>query len=288
MSARRVPVLEARNLRQRAGGHRILHGCQFTLWRGCTALVGPNGAGKTTLLRILAGITQPHAGSLSLGGLPATPRALYHAVGYVPQFPRPHGRLTALGHLERLGLWAGLPQPREAALEALERLGLSRLAHTPCARLHQGAWRRLALAEIWVRRCRAVLCDEPTADLDPEERARFWIEITRLLHSHDGPESVLVSTHLFAEVAAHCDEVAVLDCGHIAFAGSVSELADRARGRTYSDRGAGPLPAAATVVGMGDGGDRLLLAGSPAPPLPLPERPPTPLDGFLCLRAEAR
>ncbi len=295
------PPLEARAVGQRAGPLWFLRDCSLELERGCTALVGPNGAGKTTLLRVLAGIRPPAAGRIYLHGRPVGEDELRQAVAYVPQFPGVHGRLRAAAHLERIAAWWGLPAPRAEAAEALERLGLAAAADRRGGELGAAERRRLALAEAWIRRCRIVLFDEPTADLDPEERAAFWAELSALQDDPTGPDAACVTTHRFDEVGAHCAGAVVLAQGRVCFAGSVRELAARAAGRCFRIPPAGHGDAAETaaasdgagaaqgpgrrpgiIIGVDPDGARLTF-GYEADHLPAEAVPraPTPLDGYL-------
>jgi len=282
-------VLEGRALGQRAGAAWLLRDCTLNLGPGCTALLGPNGAGKTTLLRVLAGICPAAGGRVWLEGRPVGPEELRRAVAYVPQFPGVHPRLSAERHLQRLAGWWGVPSPAEEAAEALERLGLTAERGTLCGALAAGQRRRLAVAEAWVRHCRVVLFDEPTADLDAQERAAFWAELAALQAERGGPAATLVTTHLLDEVVAHCAGAVVLAAGRAAFSGGLGELAARAAGACFRLRpGDQPGPPApppdCAVVTVETDGTLGLLAGPGrlAPPAAEP-RAPTPLDGYLRL-----
>lgn len=274
--------LQARATGQRAGGRWLLRDCTLDLGPGSTALVGPNGAGKTTLLRVLAGIRDAAAGRIWLDGRPARAEELRQAVAYVPQFPGVHPRLRARAHLERLAVWWGFPEPRTEARETMERLGLAPFADVVCAALDSGRRRRLALAEAWLRRCRVVLFDEPTADLDPEERAAFWTDLAALQADPSGPEAALVTTHLFDEVGSHCAWVAVLSDGRVPFSGSAPELAAQAAGRCFRLASPGLDPAAVPVDTREDG-VAVFLPPEAAVPAGAEPRAPTPLDGYLAV-----
>jgi len=283
-------LVTLRGIRRRAQGTVILQGCDWPIPYGLTALVGPNGAGKTTLLRIAAGILHADGGELRWGERePASPSSLRRLVAYVPQFPGLHPRLTVAEHLERDAMWSGSHHPRQRARQTLRRLGLDRWGERRCERL-DGAERRLvAVARAWVRRCRLILFDEPTADLDPEARARFWFALSELLRADASVKAAVVTTHLFDEVTAFTSQVAVLARGRILYAGPVTGLAQAAQGRCAC------LPAAASgtlpgdIVGVdADGRYRVLLpVGVTAPPGSEP-RAPLPLDGYLVtIRGEA-
>ncbi len=299
--------MEARGLGQRLRGRTILRGCTFALAPGVTALLGPNGAGKSVLLRTLAGVLPPVGGGVWLDGRRAGPRRLHHAVVCVAQFPGVHPWLSVRGHLERAAAWSGAQRPRAMADAAVERLGLAREAGVPAGRVPVAARRRLAIAEAWLRGCRVLLLDEPTADLNPEERAAFWAEVARLRGSRDGtspraPDALLLTTHLLDEVEAYCHFALVLSAGRVLFAGGVDALADRAAGACFRLPPAAEVPPGFSLVGATPGGGQEVLAGPeeggpPADPgtaapgalaraaLPAGAAPrgPTLLDGYLRL-----
>ncbi len=287
-------VLQARSLEQRLRGRLVLAGCTFSLGPGVTALLGPNGAGKSVLLRTLAGILPWTGGGLYLDGEPARARQLRRLVASVSQFPGVHPWLGVRGHLERAAAWSGRPQPAAAAAAALERLGLQREAGTLAGRVPLPVRRRLAVAEAWVRGCRILLLDEPTADLHPEERAAFWDEVGSLLRPGPGDDgglvAVMVTTHLLGEVAAHCDAVLLLAQGRIRFAGAPAALAAQAAGACLRIPPAAPAAAGWLEVGVGVEGWRDVVAvpggaagggGVRSQPAGGVARPPTLLDGYL-------
>ncbi len=268
-----APPLAAEGLTQRLRHRTVLRGCTFAVPSGTTALLGPNGAGKTVLLRTLAGITPAVGGRVWLGGGDAAgPADLLHEVAYVPQFPGVHPRLTVRDHLERTARWRRIAGPRGSAEDAAERLGLSRWMHVAAGRLAPAQRHRLALAEAWVCRARIVLFDEPTADLDPEERAAFWSQAAAL-----PAEAVVVTTHHFDEVQAHCRAALVLQGGRIRFAGAVADLAAAAEGCCFLLPPGAPGVAGCIVVGITPAGTEVLTSE----PLAAPERPAGALDGYL-------
>jgi ABC-2 type transport system ATP-binding protein len=271
-------VLEVEGLVQVLRGRRVLRGVGFAAGPGVWALLGPNGAGKSVLLRTLAGILPPMQGMVRLGGQAVTWDELARRVAYVPQFPGAHPRLSVRGHVERVALWSGVPRPRERAAHALERMGLGDVAEVPLGRLGVAVRRRTAVAAALVRDASVLLFDEPTADLDPAERAGFWAELASLRAAAGGSFAAVVTTHLLDEVALHCDGAVLLDRGRALFHGPVGALAAAAEGRTSRLAPGQPVPPEAVVVGVDEDGSRLILGPAGGAP-----RPPSPLDGYLVL-----
>jgi ABC-type multidrug transport system ATPase subunit len=174
------------------------------------ALVGPNGAGKSTLLGLLAGALTPSAGTVD-GGADA---------GFVPQRPSLYRRLTAR---ENLRLFARLDGLDEAAAEAaLERAGALEIADRPASELSVGQAQRVNVAIGLLGDPRVVLLDEPTASLDPRQRALLW-RLLQGVTARDG--AVVFTTQNVEEVQRHADRLIVLHEGRPVHAGPVDEFA---------------------------------------------------------------
>jgi molybdate transport system ATP-binding protein len=193
----------------------------------CLAIVGPSGAGKSTLLRIVAGLTAPDRGIVTLGGEPwlgpgGTVPPERRAVGFVFQdyalFPRmPAWRNVAYG------IPGSRRERRAAAVAALERFGLGDRSAALPRDLSGGERQRVALARALASEPRLLLLDEPLSALDPRTRAAAAGELAAVLAAAAIP--AIVVTHDFAEAAQLADEVAVLDGGRIVQRGTAAELA---------------------------------------------------------------
>jgi ABC-type multidrug transport system ATPase subunit len=207
-------LLAAHGVARCYGRVEALAPTDFALTRGeIVALVGPNGAGKSTLLAILAGALPPTSGAVAPGSPP--PR-----VGWAPQRPALYGHLSARENLELFARLAGLDHPGAAAERMLGRMGLP-AGRGRAAHLSVGNQQRLNLGLGLLGEPHALLLDEPTASLDPEQRRRLW----RLLEElrNDGG-AVLLATHSLEEVARLADRVLVLLDGRVVFEGSPGEL----------------------------------------------------------------
>jgi ABC-2 type transport system ATP-binding protein len=201
---------------------RIEHGEVF-------GLLGPNRAGKTTLAKILLSLCHPTGGRAIRLGLPATNRATLASVGYVHDnqaFPR---YLTAAGLLEYYGALTLMsePQVRARAGDLLDFVGLTDRAGEPIARFSKGMVQRLALAQALINDPQLLVLDEPSEGLDIAGRKLIKDVITE--QRRRGHTVVLVS-HLLADVAELCDRAAVIVGGKLAFLGSIAELAKKAPG----------------------------------------------------------
>ena len=191
---------------------------------GRTVLLGPNGAGKSTLLALGADALRPTGGRVRCRALDAAHRAeraaYRRAVGWLPQQVCAVPGLTAQEQVAYAAWLKGLGsgQAWSAAAAALERVGLATVAGRPTATLSGGQLRRVGLAQVLVHEAEVVLLDEPTAGLDPAQRARF----RALLAALPSERPVVVSTHQVDDLSDLFDTVVVLEDGTIRFTGSVT------------------------------------------------------------------
>jgi ABC-2 type transport system ATP-binding protein len=183
---------------------------------GMFGLLGPNGAGKSTLMRMLAGLLAPTAGRILIDGDDVTdaPERIWPRLGYLPQEFGLHPELSGKAMLRHLLLLKGVSAP--GGLNALcdgllERVNLGAVAHRPIATYSGGMRRRLGIAQAIAGDPRLVIVDEPTAGLDPEERARFHSLLAELAATR----TVLLSTHLVEDVAMLCPQFAILRAGRL-------------------------------------------------------------------------
>jgi ABC-2 type transport system ATP-binding protein len=213
-------------------GHRALHGVSLSVEAGAiTALVGPNGAGKTTLLRCMAALETPYAGQVTIDGLDTreAPRAIHARLGYLPDFFGLYDALSVRRCLHYAARAHGIG-PREAAgavEAAASRVGLADRMEQLAGALSRGLRQRLAIAQSIVHRPAVLLLDEPAAGLDPQARR----DLSQLLLSlkADGM-TLVVSSHILAELEDYSDRMIIVDQGRIA-GGEAISLRDDARTR---------------------------------------------------------
>ncbi len=198
-----------------------LRDCTLAIPEGHVAgLVGPNGAGKTTLLRLAAGMLTPTRGTITiLGQRPAAGPAQLARVGFVAQDTPVYSRMTVADHL-RLGDWLNPGWDGHLA-----RRRISQLALNPKQRagsLSGGQRAQLALTLALAKRPGMLILDEPVASLDPLARREF---LQVLMEAVAGQGlSVLLSSHLVADLERVCDYLVVLVASRIRIAGEVSDL----------------------------------------------------------------
>jgi ABC-2 type transport system ATP-binding protein len=214
-------VIEASGLGKRYGGTWALRECSLAIPAGhVTALVGPNGAGKTTLLNLAVGLAAPSAGRVMvLGGLPAgSPEAL-DGIAFVAQDTPVYRNLSAA---DMLHLTRNLNRrfDQSYARARLSELGIS--LNRKAGRLSGGQQAQLALTLALARRPRLLVLDEPVAMLDPVARHDFMATV--LAAMADDGVSVVLSSHVLAELERVADYLILLSRGRVQVAGEVDDL----------------------------------------------------------------
>ncbi|MGC9522039.1 MAG: ABC transporter ATP-binding protein [Anaerolineae bacterium] len=200
---------------------------------GMFGLLGPNGAGKTTLMRILTTLLRPTSGTVTVEGVDVVrdPGWIRQRLGYIPEDFGFYRSLTAFEILDYVAAMKNVParRRREQAEAALAAVNLTEDAHRKVGGFSGGMKQRLGIAQALIGDPQLLVVDEPTAGLDPEERIRFRNLLARLSRER----TVLLSTHIVADIEASCTGVAVLDRGRLVYNGTPEDLAQQARGRVW-------------------------------------------------------
>ncbi len=216
-----VNVIEASGLGKRYGGTWALRECTLAVPAGhVAALVGPNGAGKTTLLNLAVGLAEPTAGGVTvLGGLPPGSAAALDGVAFVAQDTPVYKNLPAA---DMLHLTRNLNRrfDQRYARARLGELGIP--LNRRAGKLSGGQQAQLALTLALARRPRLLMLDEPVAMLDPLARHDFMATV--LTAAAGEGVSVLLSSHVLAELERVADYLIVLSRGRVQVAGEVDDL----------------------------------------------------------------
>jgi ABC-2 type transport system ATP-binding protein len=258
-----------------------LRSTNLVLEPGVVGLLGPNGAGKTTMLRLLASALPPSTGRIAVLGHEVTGNHAERTearrrIGYLPQevdFPR---GMTAFGFVDYIAVlkeWSDTAARHREVRRVLDLVQLGERGRTKVAKLSGGQRRRLAIAQSLLGAPELLVLDEPTAGLDPEQRA----SLRGILSAVAG--TVLLATHQTEDVSALCDRVLVIDAGAIRFDGTVADLVATAAGRVHV--APAPVPQALSTWRTGTGQIRSVggLPGPDAVPVD-----PTVEDAYLLLR----
>jgi ABC-2 type transport system ATP-binding protein len=216
-------TLAAEGLVKRYGDRVALRDVSLAAKPGeLVAVIGPNGAGKTTLLSILAGIQRPDEGSITVA--PA-------GIGWVPQQPAVYNKLTVEENLSLFARLEHCADPRTTVDRMLELSDLGDRAADQVGTLSGGNKQRVNIAVGLLAEPDVLLLDEPSAALDPRQRARLWEFILRL--AAEGT-SVIYATHNIQEADRHANQLIVLADGELLFDGPPQAL-EREVGTTGLD-----------------------------------------------------
>jgi ABC-2 type transport system ATP-binding protein len=237
-------ALETHGLGRRYGSQWALQDCTLEVPRGSvTALVGPNGAGKTTLLRLAVGLTRPSAGSVRVLGLDpqADAAEVLPRVGFLAQEHPLYGGFT-VAEMLRVGRELNPGWDEEAARARVAELGLP--LKKKVRSLSGGQRAQVALTLALAKRPELLLLDEPVASLDPLARREFMQSVLEAVA--EGELTVVLSSHILADLERVCDHLVILAMGRTQLAGSIEEIVASHRLLT------GPRDDAADVIRMHD------------------------------------
>ena len=214
-------MIQVDRLRKVYGHFVAIHDVSFAIPQGqIVALLGPNGAGKTTVMRILSGYLAATRGRACIANIDVGADRLGAAarLGYLPENGPLYPDMTVASLLRFFGRARGLSGDRLAARTAdvVEQCELQRILETPIGKLSKGLRQRVGMAQVLLHDPDVLIMDEPTAGLDPNQIRRFRAH----LHHLRGSKTVLMSTHILAEVAATADRVLLMHEGRMVFDGT--------------------------------------------------------------------
>jgi ABC-2 type transport system ATP-binding protein len=237
--------MEATGLGKQYGRRWALRDCTLAIPAGrVVGLVGPNGAGKTTLLHLAVGLLTPTSGSIRvLGANPADGPVQLGRVGFVAQDTPVYARLTVAQHL-RMGAWLNPSWDTETAEGRIEQLGLD--PRQRAGMLSGGQRAQLALTLAVAKRPECLILDEPLASLDPLARREFLRSLMEIVAAQR--ISVVLTSHLIADLERVCDYLVVLVASRVQVAGEVSELLSSHHRLSGPRRDARSLPANQEVI----------------------------------------
>jgi ABC-2 type transport system ATP-binding protein len=216
-------AVETHGLTKRFGENVAVDDVELLVPRGCAfGYLGPNGAGKTTLIRMLLGLTQADAGTMSLLGfdVPKHRDQALARVGAIVDEPRFHAHLTGRQNLQILAA-AREPEAKERIGASLERVGMLHRADDKVSKYSMGMRQRLGVAACLLDDPDLLILDEPMNGLDPGG----MLDMRDMIHSlvAEG-RTVVLSSHLLDEVERTCDAVAIVDRGKVIRQGPIAEL----------------------------------------------------------------
>ena len=216
-------------------GSKALNNISMSIGEGVFGLLGQNGAGKTTLMRILVNLLEQTSGTVNINGTilnSKTASKIKGKIGYLPQELGLHPNLTVRETLDYFGilsLMSCLDRKNQIDI-LLEQMNLEEHANKKIKQLSGGMKRRVGLAQAMLNNPSLLVVDEPTTGLDPEERIR----IRMLLSKISKGRTIILSTHVVEDVASICNKLAIMEKGEIIFTGSVPELINIANNHVFT------------------------------------------------------
>ena len=205
---------------------KALRGVSFRVAEGeCLGYLGPNGAGKTTTLKLLTGLMSPTAGHATMFGHPCGTTDSRAALGYLPENPYFYEHLTPIEALQFYGRLAGMSKAdvRARTPDLLERVQLTEAARRPIRGFSKGMRQRFGLVAALIAHPKLLMLDEPLSGLDPPGRQLIKQVV---LEEHTAGRTVLLCSHVLADVQELCDRVVVVNKGQVARDGTIHEILD--------------------------------------------------------------
>lgn len=206
----------------------------LTIPNGIFGLLGENGAGKTTLMRVLTTIIKPNSGAVQMDDISyeeSNYQKIQKRIGYLPQEVELYPNLTVRECLMYMGELEGVEKKElQKRIDFyLEKTSLMEHQKKKLKQLSGGMKRRVGLIQALLNEPDFLIVDEPTTGLDPEERIR----IRNLLVDFSKNRTVLFSTHVVEDLAATCNQLAVMKKGKFLYAGSTKEMIQQAQGHVW-------------------------------------------------------
>ncbi len=215
-------TVEAKAVSKWFGQKVALSDVTLSFGPGVTGLLGPNGAGKTTLLRVITGLQVPSQGEVRVLGVdPRSDRSVYARVAMVPEDESVYPDLTARRFVELKASLARVSDPGSAAQHALDTVELLDAADRPMGGFSKGMRQRAKVASALVSEPEVLVLDEPLNGADPVQRAQLIELFVRL---GDQGRTVIVSSHVLAEVERMTHRVVAMVDGRLAATGDLASL----------------------------------------------------------------
>ena len=194
-------------------------------------LIGPNGAGKTTTMRAMLGLLEPTYGEIEVMGVDVRerPKDVCRIMGFMPDFPPVYEDLMVWEFLDLFAASYGLDhsQRRHAVADHLDMVGLTEKRDAMVGELSRGMRQRMMLAKTLIPNPHVFLLDEPASGVDPQGRIDLKNILRRLAEEQ---KTVLISSHILAEMNEFCTSVVIMEKGQVIVSGRIDEVNQRVMG----------------------------------------------------------
>lgn len=217
---------------KRYGPQKAVDDVSFTVKTGeILGFLGPNGAGKTTTMKAITGYLAPDSGDITLGGISVKeePDAIKKFIGYLPETNPLYMEMGVIDYLRFTAEIHAIPgeKIRARILKMINTCGLEGEKHKKIGELSKGYRQRVGLAQALIHDPAVLVLDEPTSGLDPNQ----IVEIRDLIRKIGREKTVILSSHILAEVEATCNRILIINKGRIVADGTAQHLRKQAQGR---------------------------------------------------------
>ena len=221
-----------KNLTKVYGSQRAVDGISFRVNTGeVLGFLGPNGAGKTTTMKAITTFLVPDQGEISVGEFSVSedPEEVKKQIGYLPEHNPLYEDMPVLDYLKFVAELQGIRKEhiKDRIREMVNVCGLEGEKHKKINELSKGYKQRVGLAQALIHDPEVLILDEPTSGLDPNQ----IIEIRELIKTIGREKTVILSSHILAEVEATCDRILIINKGKIVADGTASDLRKQAKGQ---------------------------------------------------------
>jgi len=225
-------------------------------------LLGPNGSGKSTTIKIILGLLEASTGNCEIYGQPSHTVTARRSVGFLPEAPYFYRYLSGRELVRFYARVCGVPRAHiaEQVDSVIDLVGMSESAHRRVGTYSKGMLQRIGLAQALVHDPKLVILDEPTAGVDPLGSAAI-ADIIRELKRRG--KTIVLSSHLLAQIEGLCDRVAILHRGKLVRSGTVSELVEADNAESLVVEGLSPEGRKAVEAAITAQGGRLARVEKP-------------------------
>lgn len=221
-------MIEVKNLTKQYGNNTAVDNVSFKIRDGrIYGFLGPNGAGKSTTMNIITGCLAATSGTVQINGCDICndPIEAKKQIGYLPEMPPLYTDMTALEYLHFVAEAKGVDPVRakKQINEVMEQTGITHMKNRLISGLSKGYKQRVGIAQAMLGNPGIIILDEPTVGLDPQQ----IIEIRELIRKLGESKTVILSSHILAEVSEVCDHIIIISRGKIVADSSLEELESR-------------------------------------------------------------
>ncbi|UNL86761.1 ABC transporter ATP-binding protein [Priestia koreensis] len=226
-------MLVLQNVEKRYGDFTALQAIDLEFKQGIYGLLSPNGAGKTTLIKMLVTLIQPTNGQILYNGKPieVLGESYRELIGYLPQQFGYYKHYTPAKYLTYLAALKGMnkKEVKQRIDDVLEKVALTEVKHKKMRKFSGGMIQRVGIAQALLNDPKILILDEPTAGLDPKERARFRHLLSDLARNR----TVIISTHIVSDIESIANEIIMIKNQELLYKASVTDICQTLEGKVF-------------------------------------------------------